>query len=364
VAATHGRSFWILDDLTPLHQLSAQVLDGPAHLFAPRPTLRLPPPMGYGRPAAPGKNYMLAQGVPATSYETQGPTGQTIRTFIDAGKNPPDGAIVSYYLGQKPEGEVTLSFLDAQGQLIKRFSSVAVNNQPSAAVSKEPRVPTEVGMNRFVWNLRYPDARGVPGDATTERSLTGPLAPPGTYQVQLSVGGQTSTAAFELRQDPRVAATPADFEAQFNLLIRIRDKLSETHDAINRLRSVRQQVEEWVRRAEGMADRLSAAEAVKHTATGLTEKLTAIEQELIQSRARVQQDQLNFPTRLNAKLAGLTSVVASADGAPTRQSYEVFHDLSTRIDQQLIHLQEVMAQDVAAFNELIHTSGIPAIVAK
>ncbi len=364
VAATHGRSFWILDDLTPLHQLSAQGLDGPAHLFTPRPTLRLPPPMGYGRPAAPGKNYMLAQGVPATSYETLGPTGQTVRTFIDAGKNPPDGAMVSYYLRQKPEGEVTLSFLDAQGQLIKRFSSVAVNNQPSAAVSKEPRVPTEVGMNRFVWNLRYPDARGVPGDATTERSLTGPLAPPGTYQVQLCVGGQTYTASFELRQDPRVAATPADFEAQFNLLIRIRDKLSDTHDAINRLRSVRQQVQEWVRRAEGMSDSLSAAEAVQNAAKGLTEKLTAIEQELIQSRARVQQDQLNFPTRLNAKLAALTSVVASADGAPTRQSYEVFHDLSMRIDQQLIQLQQVMAQDVAAFNEVIRQSDVPAILSR
>jgi hypothetical protein len=90
--------------------------------------------------------------------------------------------------------------------------------------------------------------------------------------------------------------------------------------------------------------------------------LTAIEAELIQSRARVQQDQLNFPTRLNAKLSGLTSVVASADGVPTRQAYEVFHDLSTRIDQQLIQLQGVIDADVAAFNELICTSAIPAIV--
>ena len=97
-------------------------------------------------------------------------------------------------------------------------------------------------------------------------------------------------------------------------------------------------------------------------ATGIKEKLTAIEAELIQSRARVQQDQLNFPTRLNAKLSGLTSVVASADGAPTQQAYEVFHDLSTRIDQQLIQLQEVIDADVAAFNELIRTSAIPAIV--
>ena len=341
-----------------------QVLSAPAHLFPPGPTFRLAPPMGYARQPAPGKSYMVAQGAPATYSETQSPTGQTVRTFLDAGKNPPDGAIVTYYLRQKPEGEVALSFLDAQGQLIKRFSSVAANNQPAAATAKEPRLPAEAGLNRFVWNLRYPDARGVPGDVTTERSLTGPLAPPGTYQVQLSVGGQTYTAAFELRKDPRVSATPADFAAQFSLLLRIRDKLSETHDAINRLRSIRQQVEEWVRRAEAISNGQTAAAAVAQAAAGITEKLTAIEAELIQSRARVQQDQLNFPTRLNAKLSGLTSVVASADGAPTQQAYEVFHDLSTRIDQQLIQLQEVIDADVAAFNELIRTSAIPAIVAK
>lgn len=364
VAATHGRSFWILDDLTPLHQFTDQVRQALAYLFTPRPTYRLPPPMGYGRPPGPGKNYMLAQGVPATYYETQTPSGETVRTFIDAGQNPPDGVIVTYYLGQAPEGEVTLSILDAEGQLIKRFSSQAANNQPSANAPKEPRVSTDVGFNRFVWNLRYPDARRVPGDATTERSLTGPLAPPGTYQVQLSVGGQTSTASFELRPDPRVSATQADFQAQFDLLVRIRDKLSETHDGINRLRSVRRQVEEWVQRAEALSDGGSAAETLRNAAKGLLEKLDAIEEELIQRRARVQQDQLNFPTRLNAKLAGLTSVVASADGAPTRQAYDVFYDLSTRIDQQLIQLQEVLEKDVTALNDLIRTTGIPAVVPK
>jgi hypothetical protein len=307
---------------------------------------------------------MVAQGVPATYVESQSPSGQTVRTFIDAGKNPPDGVIVTYYLGQKPEGEVTLSLLDAQGQLIKRFSSVAVHNQTSAAAAKEPRVSAEAGLNRFVWNLRYPDARGVPGDATTERSLTGPLAPPGTYQAQLSVGGQTYSAAFELRRDPRVSATQTDFEAQFSLLLRIRDKLSDTHDAINRLRSMRQQVEEWEQRVEGTSNEQTAAEAIGKAATGIKEQLIAIEEELIQSRARVQQDQLNFPSRLNAKLSALTSVVASADGAPTQQSYDVFRELSTRIDQQLIRLQEVIEKDVTAFNELIRTSGIPAVTAK
>jgi hypothetical protein len=362
VAATHGRSFWILDNLTPLHQLTDEVLSTPAHLFPPGPSFRLVPPMGYARQPAPGKSYMVAQGAPATYTETTSPTGQTVRTFLDAGKNPPDGAMVTYYLGQKPEGEVVLSFLDAEGQLIKRFSSVAATSQLAAATPKEPLVPDEAGLNRFVWNLRYPDARGVPGDVTTERSLTGPLAPPGAYQVQLSVGGETYTAAFALHKDPRVSATPAEFDAQFNLLLRIRDKLSETHDAINRLRSIRQQVQEWERRAEAVSNGQVAAEAVVQAAARIREKLTAIEAELIQSRAGVQQDQLNFPTRLNAKLSGLTSVVASADGAPTQQAYEVFQALSTQIDQRLMQLQAVIDGDVAAFNELIRTSAIPAIV--
>jgi hypothetical protein len=218
-----------------------------------------------------------------------------------------------------------------------------------------------VRLNRFVWNLRYPGARGVPGDVTTERSLTGPLAPP-AYQVQLSVSGQTYTAAFELRKDPRVSATPADFSAQFSLL-RIRDKLSgPTMPSTGCAHP--QQVEEWVRRAEGVSTGPTVAEAFGQVAAEIKERLMAIEAELIQSRARVQQDQLNFPTRLNAKLSALTSVVASADGAPTQQAYEVFHDLSMRIDQQLIQLQEVIDSDVVAFNELIRTSAIPAIVTK
>jgi phage-related tail protein len=159
-----------------------------------------------------------------------------------------------------------------------------------------------------------------------------------------------------------VAATQADFEAQFDLLLRIRDKLSETHDAINRLRSIRQQVEDWSRRVERGTNR-QVAEAVRNAATEITEKLTAIEVELIQSRARVQQDQLNFPSRLNAKLSALTSVVASADGAPTQQSYDVFHELTRRIDEQLMQLQKVTDADVGAFNRLIRQSEMPAILA-
>lgn len=359
VVATHGRSFWILDDLTPLHQLTEQITRSSMHLFAPRTAYRFPPPIGSGRPEGPGKNYNVASGVPATFYDKQTPEGKTIRVFLDAGKNPPEGVIVTYYFQKKPEGEVTLTFLDATGQVIKRFSSrEEANTQISPTAPKEPLVSAEAGMNRFVWNMRYPNARAVPGDKTTERSLTGPQALPGRYQVQLSAEGETLTESFEIRTDPRIQATQADLEAQFALLIQIRDKLSETHDAINQLRSIQQQVEEWMRRARGHAH----AQTITDAGKTLLEKLAAVEEELIQKRATGALDTINFPTRLNAKLAALTSVVASADTAPTQQSYEVFQDLSARIDQQLERLRAIIETEVTGFMEVIRTANIPAIV--
>jgi phage-related tail protein len=186
--------------------------------------------------------------------------------------------------------------------------------------------------------------------------------PPGTYQVQLTVGDRTYTRSCEVRKDPRISATQADLDAQFELLTRIRDKLSETHDAINQIRYIRQQVGEWVRRAKVQSDNPSAKETLTEAANALKEKLTAIEEELIQTRTRGTLDALNYPSRLNAKLAALTSVVVSADAAPTQQSYDVFHDLSARIDRQIERLQEVIETDVAALNSLIRTSGIQPIL--
>jgi photosystem II stability/assembly factor-like uncharacterized protein len=359
VAATHGRSFWILDDLTPLHQLSDQVVQASVHLFTPRPAYRSVAPLGSARPRGSGKNYSVASGYPATFYETQTATGEKVRTFLDAGTNPPDGVVVTYYLRQQPTGEVTLGFLDAAGQLIKRFSSRRADASPAAgSVTPEPVVPAEAGLNRFVWNLRYPDAHAVPGDVSTERSLTGPLALPGTYQVQLVVEAQMATATFELRKDPRLSVSQADLEAQFTLLMQIRAKLSETHDAINQLRNVRQQVDEWVRRTQGHA----MAAAVAEAAQGVKDKLAAIEQELLEGRIRVQSDSLHFPTRLNAKLAALTSVVANADAVPTQPAYDVFYDVSARIDDQLERVQDTIGRDVAALNTLLREADVPAII--
>jgi photosystem II stability/assembly factor-like uncharacterized protein len=364
VAATHGRSFWILDDLTPLHQLSGAVQQAAAHLFTPRTTYRIPPPMGYGRPASAGKNYMLASGVAATFSEEKLPTGDTVRTYLDAGTNPPDGVIVTYFLKEPPAAEVTLRFLDANGQVIKSFSNQPTASPADSEPNAEPRVPAAAGLNRFAWNLRYPDARRVPGDVTTERQVTGPLAPPGRYQVQLTVGGQTYTAAFEIVKDPRTLVTQADFDAQLALLLQIRDKLSATHDAINQLRDVRQQVEVWQQRLQKAAVASATTGTMQPAAQALQEKLTAIEEELIQKRAESTLDGLRLPSRLNAKLAALTSVVASADAVPTQQSYEVFQDLSARIDRQLERLYAVLDADVPAFNTLLREAAVPAVVLK
>jgi hypothetical protein len=291
-------------------------------------------------------------GYAATFTETPTPEGDTVRTFLDAGTNPPNGVIVAYTLRQ-PAASVTLRFLDAQGALIRAFSS-----QADARHGTTPHVATTAGTHRFVWNMRYADAHAVAGDKSTERDLTGPLAPPGAYQVELSVGGDTQQAAFEIRADPRLRATPDELQAQFDLLIHIRDKVSATHDAIHQMDRVSQQAQEWVDKTAGQPSGAAIAEA----AQGLLEAVGAIEQELIEKRIQAPHDRLHYPTRLNAKLAALSSVVASADAAPTRQAYEVFDDLSAKIDQQLKRWQHLLESDIANFNQLVRNAEVPAIV--
>ncbi len=356
VAATHGRSFWILDDLTQLHQLSDDLAEQPFRLLKPRDTYRPAAPFRVQK-LTPGKNYQRGVGGYVAYTETQGPHGDTVLHVLDGGNNPPDGVIVTYNLKDKPPGEVTLSFLDAQGELIKSFSSHTPENG-TADKAAEQRVPAEAGTNRFIWHMHYPDAHKIPGDKLMADKGGGPMAPPGTYQVRLEVAGDSQTQTFTLLKDPRVAASQADFEAQFALIIKIRDKLSEIHDCVNKLRSIRQQVDEWVSRATGHA----AAEAVTQAAGALEEKLAAIEGTLTQVEYKGARDRLNLPAKLNAKLAELTNVVAAADFAPPQQAHHVFHDFTGRIDPQLQRFEEVVEQDVSAFEHLVLELGIPAIV--
>ena len=352
VAATHGRAFWILDDLTLLRQLSPTLADQSFRLLQPRDTYRVRSPFRDRKPTA-GKSYRAGLGADVTYSESLGMHGEVVRKMWDAGENPPDGVMVHYYLKEAPE-DVTITILDEEGEPVRSFSS----NAPEAGDDNpEPRAPKEPGMNRFVWNMRYPAATRVPEDKTTEDSLVGPLAPPGPYQVRLQVGNELQTEAFRILKDPRVAASQEDLEAQFRFLLQIRDRLSETHDGINQLRRVRQQVDQWVSRAQGH----SSEATVTDGAASVKEKLKEIEDQLIQSAYRGARDRLDMPTRLNRKLAELTAVAATADFAPPQQAYQVFDYLSGEIDLQLTALQSVIDEDVAQFANLVRDLDIPVI---
>ena len=372
VAGTHGRSFWILDDVAPLRQMTEDAAQTSLHLFEPRSTYRRWLQWGAGMfRSETGKNYQMGLGAAATFYVEKSSEGERTRRFLDAGEGPPQGVIVYYLLGDAPTDPVEITFLDADGAEIKTFTTKPEDDddaeEDETNLDEEDRyIPAESGMNRFVWDMCYPDSEAVTEppsgkqEASPDKPKNGPLASPGTYQVQLKVGEQTQTQTFEICKDPRVTASQADFDAQFELGSQIRDRLSEANAAINRLRRIQRQANEWKKRVDARQD--TNTEAICEAADALQEKLKAIEGELIQTGADTIGDRLRLPTMLTGKLAGLTSVVAVADFAPPKQAYELFEELSSQIDAQLDQLTSVIEEDVAAFNNLISEASVPAVV--
>jgi photosystem II stability/assembly factor-like uncharacterized protein len=360
VAATQGRSFYILDDLPVLHQIMdaggtlANLPD--AKLFRPKDTYRMDGGGGFVPAGAP------------------------------IGANPPNGAVVYYELKSRPTTDVVLEFLDASGKLIQKYTAAAPKpaptpapgaaqvqrppEQPAAPSGEEseqfafrggpPRVTTTAGLNRFIWNMHYADAATFPGLIMWAAGTQGPRIVPGTYTVRLTANGQTQTQTFEVRKDPREATTPADFAKQLDLLLKIRDKVTETHNAIIQIRQVRAQLEDLQKRVQGQP----SAQKIVDAARGLNAKLTSIEEELYQTKNQSSQDPLNFPIRLNNKLAALSGTVGGSDDAPTEQAYAVYEDITGKINAQLQKLDQVMKTDLPAFNKLVRDADIPAVVVK
>ncbi len=359
VAATHGRAFWILDDISVLQQMPEAV--GDAYLFSPPPTVRWKGGLRrFHGEGGPPKGYLSVGGYVVNTW--QPPEKGSPLTFFDAGRNPADGVVVQYYLREKPEGTLTLTFHDEGGNEIKTFTSAADEPDAAAAdhdhsVKKEPKAPAMAGMNRFVWDMRYPDAVAVPGAIFWAGNTTGPQAPPGTYGVSLKVGDTTRITSFEIVKDPRVEATQEELDAQFAFALKVCDKLTETHAGINRLRETRAHVEAWEARVKDSP----AATALRETAATLKSALGAVEEELIQVRSKALEDPLNFPIKLNNKLASLMGVIFSADGAPTQPTYAVYDEVATAINRHLITLHTVIETDVSEFNRQVRSLDIPAI---
>ena len=330
VVATHGRGFWILDNISALRQITPEVASAPVHLFEVGPATRSLGGRGFGgRGSRPGVQFAGAGGMITAFEDRRGPDGRTRRIYLNAGQNPPSGALVEYYLKQPPSGEATLTIVDAKGQMIQRFSSQAKDSRG---------MPADAGMNRFYWDMRYPNAREVTAAVAQARFEVSrpvpPIAPPGRYAVRLTVAGQTSERPFEIRKDPRVRATDADLQAQFDLMVRIRDRASEVTDALSKLGDARRQLEAREKQGER-----AAVAPVK-------QKLLAIEGQLIRLVGSHPLDMA--PKGLSNKLAALSSDVGRANAKPTRQMYAVFEDLSARVAVQLGQLDEVITKELPA----------------
>lgn len=317
VVATQGRSFWILDDLTQLHQLNAEVASADVHLFKPDATT----------------------------------------------KNVDRGVTINYFLREEPK-TIKLDLLDASGKLIKSFEKKQADKKDEKEETPRRRfgggakyITAEKGMNQFVWDTRYADASEVKGAILWGGSTRGPASPPGTYRARLTVGDDSCEQSFKIHGDPRSVATQADYDEQFALLLKIRDRLTETDDAINHIREIKRQARAAAERVKRVGDNEAVGEATK----ALVKKLTAVEEELIQTRSKSNQDPLNFPIKLNNKIAALAGVVGQSNAAPTKQMIAVFDDLKTRLRKQLDKLDAIVETDVPAFNALIREQDLPAI---
>ena len=360
IAGTHGRSIWILDDVTPLHQMTDEIVAAEAHLFHPRDTVRVSYNLfGDWFGGEPGKNYISGFSEIATHYEDKTPEGRTEQRFLDVGQNPPEGVIITYYLKEKPSEPIKLSLLDAAGNEIKTFESKIETDKKDKDKEKEEEkdklyAPANSGMNRFIWDMCYPDGVKVKGKDPSATKNPGPIAPPGAYQVRLTVGEQPMSQSFNIYNDPRSTAIEADLKAQFDLLMQIRDKQSEAHTAINTIRDVRAQIDGWLKRVED--------EGVQNAGKALQEQLRQIELPLIVPDLKTESDILNHGTRLAAKLNGVMPVVASDDSPPIQGAIAVFAHLSLQIDEQVAKLNGVLSKDVPAFNEAVQATGMGAVV--
>ena len=391
IAATHGRSFWVIDDLSALRQLSPSVTASEAHLFTPRDAYRVSF-AGRGRGAAPaGPN--------------AGPPAHPVAT------SPSGGPVVHYWL-KRGARAVTLQFLDAKGALIRSFVSAQDSTQAAdsvknagrmraridslratgiAADSAErmvkrraeaagadmapsggddedgpirvpppPRVPNKAGLNSFNWNMRYPDASSFDGLIMWAGGTQGPMAPPGTYQVRMLVDGAViGTERFALRKDPRSGATPADLAAQFTFLSQVRDRTTAANDAVKTIRYVKAQLGDRDTRLSG-----APKGELQALARPFIAGLSVVEDSLYQTKNQSGQDPLNFPIRLNNKIAALAGVAGGGEARPTDQTVTTFTRLSTQLDRELANLHKLMDSTLPRINAVLRANGQAEIVPK
>ena len=329
VIATHGRSFWILDDITPLYQLKDSLPSAKNWLFKPRDSYRFPGD--------------------AKETETEHP---------HEGTNLANGVLVRYYLQTRPEKEVKLTFYTASGDSIISYSSVKDNKGKMVPVSREFHENTRVtpsgllkttaGINQFTWDMRYPESKGDTS-ATFEASLLGPKVVPGVYKVRLFIGDSlVKEQSFTVVPDPRNPATAEDLKAQFDLNAQICRKLSELSKGTALIKKVTQQIDEFLATFTDS----TTAKPYKEKGKSIKDSLLAVKNELFNEKIQADEDNLRFPLKLEEKLATLNYLLQSSDTRPTASMHAVYASLAGQIDAQLKKLHAIVETRVPEFNKM------------
>ena len=342
IVATQGRSFWMLDDLSIVQQWNPEIKDKRLHVFSARPT-----------------------------YRMRGGSGRSSRT---AGTNIAGGVHLNFYCENELDKKhvATIKITDADGKVARVFSTKPDKEK------KEAKLEIKAGINKLIWDMRYASADSFEGMVLWGGGTSGPMAIPGDYQATFAISENSSTqneenqkkddnalktvasttTSFTILKDPRSSATQDDLKAQFDFLIGVRDKLSDTHRSIGRLRDVRKQI-------EALSKRISRNEEYKDVVTTgkkIAKRLSAVEKVLYQTKNQAPQDPLNFPIRLNNRLSALVGVVSGGDNRPTDQAYAVRDELSKLINAELAKLNEVIDSGVKEFNDAVDKAKIPAIL--
>ncbi len=317
VIATHGRAFYLMDNISPLRQWGEQTAD--LTLFQPQDVLR-----GLDRSLA--VDYMLKQ----------------------------------------PAQQVTVEFLDGQGKLIRTFSGSAADaaaapgDEESSRRPAEPKLPVGAGLHRLNWDMRYKGATEFPGLIMWSASTAGPIAPPGTYQVKVTADGQSKSRSFGIRREPHLLAdvTDADLQKEFDLAMQISNKTSQANEAVLLVRGIRPQIKDRESKLDSKVGPTAKALQDLHN------NLTAVETQMYQVKNQSGQDPLNFPIMLNNKIAALQGVVESADAAPTQQSEEMYEMLAGRVNEQLLKLDTTVKTQLPQVNLMLQKQKLAPIKAE
>ena len=362
VAATHGRSFWILDDLSRLRQLPDEWESKNAILLQPRDTQRILESIDARRLVdQPGKTYQSSTGVMAAYTHRVTPENVVEREFLDSGENLPRGVLISYFLSEARADKLKLSVADVEGKLLREFTSM---DDAERQKQKEKRdrsivyLTAKAGWNRFVWDMRLPMSPAIKGKDPQFERMPGPTVTPGIYQLSLQVGAEEHTQSFRLIKDAASSASADDSQQQFDLLLAIYQLYSDATETVNNMRRQRGQLKR-------LAERLAASDQgskIVDQASALSERILLIEKGIFIPELREGwAGRLNQGTDPLRRLSALPSVVALGEFSPTEQSYAVYEKLAGIITGRMREFDGLRQGEVAAFNQMLADKGVALI---